>query len=256
MIFYFSGTGNSKWVAERIAEAIQDKLFFIPDAINQQKSDKLFTGYNLAKGEKLGFIFPCYAWGIPVFIADFIRNVVINNVSYVYYICTCGDDTGMLQQEMCNLLEERGWTCHLGYDIKMPESYVNLPGFDVDPKDKETRKINFAKVRIDEAVDDIIDQRRGTFETIPGDFPKIKSGLLRTAFYRWLMTAKYFKTNENCNRCGKCVKECSFGNIKLFDGKVVWGENCVNCMRCYHSCPQHAIEWGKWTKNKGQYLKR
>ena len=36
MIFYFSGVGNSRWVAEQIAEALDDPLVFIPDAILEE----------------------------------------------------------------------------------------------------------------------------------------------------------------------------------------------------------------------------
>jgi flavodoxin len=33
MIFYFSGTGNSKWIAEQIAKAQNEVLVFMPNAI-------------------------------------------------------------------------------------------------------------------------------------------------------------------------------------------------------------------------------
>ena len=33
MILYFSGTGNTRWVARQIAEAIDEELLFIPDLI-------------------------------------------------------------------------------------------------------------------------------------------------------------------------------------------------------------------------------
>ena len=35
MIFYFSATGNSKYAAERIASATEDRLIFIRDAIRK-----------------------------------------------------------------------------------------------------------------------------------------------------------------------------------------------------------------------------
>lgn len=248
MIFYFSGTGNSRWVAEYVSKEINDYLVFIPDAIRQEKYD-----YALAKDEKLGFVFPCYAWGVPTFISDFISQLNIKNVSYLYYICTCGDDTGRLRQEFCRIVESKGWTCHLGYDIMMPESYVCLPGFDVDPKDKEKRKISAAKPRLDAAIDDITDSCKGSFSTLPGGWTWVKSVLLRGAFRKWLMTPRYFKTNSKCTGCGKCETVCPFANIKLYDKRPEWGYQCVDCLRCYHSCPSHAIEWGRWTAKKGQY---
>ena len=60
MIFYFSGTGNSRWAAEVLADRFSDKAVFIPEAM--KNDDK----YRLEDGEKLGFVFPVYAWACPV----------------------------------------------------------------------------------------------------------------------------------------------------------------------------------------------
>lgn len=56
MIFYFSGTGNSAWVARQIAKAQQEELLAIAEEINKNKE------YALKDGEKVGFVFPVYAW--------------------------------------------------------------------------------------------------------------------------------------------------------------------------------------------------
>lgn len=43
------------------------------------------------------------------------------------------------------------------------------------------------------------------------------------------------------------------GNSKYVAGNPVWqNKNCTGCLRCYHNCPKRAIEWGKFTRNKGQ----
>ena len=248
MIFWFSGTGNSEWVARLVADGLRDELVFIPKVDMDRE-------YVLKAGEKLGFVFPCYAWGVPAFVADFIRRVKITGVGYTYYLSTCGDDTGRLKEEVCSLFASRGWQCCLGYEVKMPESYVCLPGFDIDPKDKERSKCNKAVARVEMAVDDILDSRQGVFETLPGIFPRTKSGLLRWGFNKWLMTAKHFWTLPTCTGCGTCESVCPMKNIKLVDGRVAWGDNCVMCLRCYHSCPQHALHWGKYTQSHGQYPK-
>ena len=52
MIFYFSGCGNSKHVAETIAAGLNDKLIFIPEATRENRYN-----YTLAEGESLGFVF-------------------------------------------------------------------------------------------------------------------------------------------------------------------------------------------------------
>ena len=44
MIFYFSGTGNSKWVAEELAAKLNDNIIFIPKAKKE---------YKLSENEKI-----------------------------------------------------------------------------------------------------------------------------------------------------------------------------------------------------------
>lgn len=72
MIYYFSGTGNSKWVAENIAKNTGDKVVNIAEYIN--KKDFSIT---VTSGEVLGIVFPIYAWSVPTFIIDFIKNINI-----------------------------------------------------------------------------------------------------------------------------------------------------------------------------------
>ncbi len=250
MIFYFSGTGNSEWVAKFIARELNDELLFMPDELSGSMR------YELMKGERLGFIFPCYAWGVPKFVENFVRRVEVENVTYVYFIVTCGDDTGQTDSIFSAAVAAKGWDCMLGRAVQMPESYVCLPGFDVDPISREQEKYIRANDRLRQVVEDIIDGRGG-FDTIPGKMPWLKSRVVRPFFNRFLVTPKYFKCNDKCIGCGKCVEACPFHNVSHDQTKrPVWGNRCVQCMRCYHVCPVHAIDWGAFTKNKGQYLCR
>ena len=55
MIYYFSGTGNSQWVAEQLALQTGDVA-----------SDLIKTKGDLnCAGLTIGLVFPIYAWGIP-----------------------------------------------------------------------------------------------------------------------------------------------------------------------------------------------
>ena len=56
MIFYFSGTGNSEWVAKQIAQKINDEF------CNISKLDKI---PEIDNEKQIGFVFPIYAWGVP-----------------------------------------------------------------------------------------------------------------------------------------------------------------------------------------------
>ena len=56
-----------------------------------------------------------------------------------------------------------------------------------------------------------------------------------------------------CIGCGKCVELCPLNNIRLENGKPVWGKNCTHCMACICYCPKEAIEYGEKSKGKPRY---
>ena len=72
MIFYFSGTGNSKWIANQLSKEQQEDLFFIPDAWKNDTWE-----FSLREDEKIGFVFPVYSWAPPVIVQEFIRKLVL-----------------------------------------------------------------------------------------------------------------------------------------------------------------------------------
>ena len=70
MIFYFSGTGNTRWVAGEIAKAIGEELLYIPDLIRQGQ-----YAFTLKEGERLGFCFPTHGWQPPRIVRNFIKKI-------------------------------------------------------------------------------------------------------------------------------------------------------------------------------------
>ncbi len=70
MIFYFSGTGNSKWIANQLSKEQKEELVFIPDALKNEALE-----FSLQAGEKIGFVFPIYSWAPPEIVLNFIRQL-------------------------------------------------------------------------------------------------------------------------------------------------------------------------------------
>ena len=73
MIFYFSGTGNTRWAAQKVAEATGDRLLFIPDEL---KGD---CSYSLVPHEAVGFCFPVHGWQPPHIVREFIRRLKLTS---------------------------------------------------------------------------------------------------------------------------------------------------------------------------------
>ena len=99
MIFYFTGTGNSRWVAEALGTAFDEPLVSIADALNEGKDENV---YPLREREKVFFVFPVHSWGPAVLVSRFISRLILSGYKgqEVYFVCTCGDDCGYTDRIM------------------------------------------------------------------------------------------------------------------------------------------------------------
>ena len=88
MIFYFSGTGNTRFVAQQIAEDIGEELLFIPDLIRKEQYK-----FEVKEGETVGFCFPTHGWQPPRIVREFISRLKLK-ASYCWALTTCGDNMG------------------------------------------------------------------------------------------------------------------------------------------------------------------
>lgn len=247
MITVFSGTGNSKAVADMLAKQLNDSVVSAMEALS------LCREYILKEDEPLGFVFPVHSWGPPEIVLRLIASLRLTvKPSYIYFVCTCGDDIGKTAEIFCKSVKARGWECCAGFSVTMPNTYVCLPGFDIDSKDVQQRKIAHAASRVSEIVLRI-KGREEVFDCHEGVMPRLKSFGIRPLFNKFLIDAKRFQVNSACVSCGKCIRVCPTHNIKWRNGRPSWGNDCTMCLACYHTCPKHAIEYGNQTKNKGQY---
>ena len=79
------------------------------------------------------------------------------------------------------------------------------------------------------------------------------SGSVNKMFYSLFVKADAFNVDGKCIGCGKCEKICPLNNIKIQNGKPVWGKECTHCMACICHCPTEAIEYGKKSIGKPRY---
>lgn len=271
MIFYFSGTGNSQWAAKTLALETDDTLVSIPEVIN---GDCSFT---LKEDEHIGFIFPIHGWRIPRIVKEFIKKISLKSEGdetlpakhYCFCLVTAGDTIGKAMERFQDLLLTSAVGESLSLEavgsIIMPESYVGLPGMDVDTKEKETEKKTAASERL-KSFAAAIQQRFSTDKGNPwgwkqlkrGPIPSFFSGPVGAFFERFLITDKpFFVESSRCVKCGICANVCPVDDIKGGLGyEPEWQNNgkCLTCFSCYHHCPHHAIEFGRRTQKKGQYF--
>lgn len=251
MIFYFSGCGNSRHVAETLASGLNDQLVFIPEAERDHRYE-----YTLTEDERLGFVFPIYSWAPPKLVLDFIGKMSLSTKpNYVYFVCTCGDNCGQTEKVFRRALEPKGWELAACCSLQMPETYIGMPGFKLDTKENAQRKIANADAKMKTLLPRLLDKEHFS-DMIVGGMAWLKSRLINPGFNRHATDDSKYRSTDQCIHCGRCVEVCPLKNITLEEGRPVWHGHCTICMACYHHCPVNAIQYGKSTEGKGQYYFR
>lgn len=242
MIYWFSGTGNSRYVAERIAGLTGGQTQGIAGTGDAAENDAV-----------AGVVFPVYGWMPPAIVRRFAQaNAVrLNAAAYSFAVMTCGDDAG----KALDVLKATGFNPQGAFTVTMPNTYVSLPGFDIDSDAVRKHKLQGCAGRISE-ISAMIAARAKTTDVHEGMLPRTKTYLLGRIIAGYLTASHKFRAGDACDSCGTCAKVCPVGNIPAVKPRPVWGDRCTGCLACYHSCPRHAIAFGSFTKGKGQYTLR
>lgn len=287
MIFYFSGTGNTKWAASKLATATREDLISIaPYMRADDSSHNLAEPFILKENERLGFVFPVHGWRVPKLVREFICKMKIlressdatggnkakaddslKNRPFAYCVCTAGDSIGLTIENLNEVISQSPSIQALGitkvsssYSLIMPESYIGLPFMDVDPKEREIRKKENAAQELAVVCEEIFDRKEGISRLVKGPIPWFFTKVVGGFFENVLITDKRFHVEKDrCVKCGICANICPVGDIKGGHGEYpVWlhHKDCLTCFTCYHHCPHHAIEFGNQTQKKGQYYFR
>ena len=241
MILYFSGTGNSEYVAKHIADALGDEILNLNDRIKASDTSPIETG------ERLIIVTPTYAWRIPRVVRDWLLKTELRGAKQVWFVMTCGSEIGNADKYNRELCTEKAISCMGTAQIIMPENYIAM--FSAPQADEARQIVAQAEPSIDRAIAAI--QRNQPFAPTRNNlYDRFMSGPVNPIFYKFFVKANAFTASSACIGCGQCVKRCPMNNVTLKDGKPVWGKNCTHCMACICYCPKEAIEYGK--KSVGQ----
>ncbi|MBR6213674.1 MAG: EFR1 family ferrodoxin [Candidatus Methanomethylophilaceae archaeon] len=116
MICYFSATGNSKYVAQRISSAIGEDSASIegldPSTLSEEKI--------------FGLVTPVYYWALPRIVSRFLEQVKLNDPEYVFLVITYGTTTGACRANATKILSKNGVSIDAAFDIRMPDTWTPM----------------------------------------------------------------------------------------------------------------------------------
>ncbi len=245
MILYFTGTGNSKYLAEILADKLNETQIDIAKLMKEGKHPSLHSDTPYI------FVTPVYAWRIPRILYKWIKESTFSGNKKVYFVIDCGSEIGAASNYVKRLVRDIGLDYMGTAEVVMPENYLILF---TPPPEQEDKHIIETATHITNGLSDKISKQE--------PFDKIKitlmghiySDIVNPCFYTFYIGAKKFYAADACISCGKCVDNCMLNNIELKNGKPVWGNDCTHCMACICKCPTSAIEYGKSTKGRRRYV--
>lgn len=252
MIVCFSGTGNTRHVADILQDCLGDEMIRLAPGLMNNPGR---THLKVADGRVI-WAFPIHAWRQPHVVKEVIKNCTIISDSPLshYMVCTCGDDIGKAATDWRHSIKSRGWTARTAYSVQMPNTYVMMRGFDLDSEELTRKKLTACRKRVESIAEDIA--AGGTADdVVTGKWAFFKTYVANPWFVHFKRTTKPFHVSDKCIGCERCASNCPIMAIKMVNNKPVWIlDRCIICGRCYHCCTNHAISYGKATEGKGQYL--
>lgn len=245
MILYFSGTGNSRYIAYLLSKEMNDEVISINDYFKYEKkavfhSEKPYV-----------FVTPTYAWQMPQVVKEWIERAFFSGNTKAYVILTCGDSIGNAHFFVKRLFQKKTNLQFMGLEaIVMPENYIIM--FQATKPKKSIELIEKATVQTQKLASYIVKEK--TFAHRKYYFGSMmQSTLINYPFRHFIVSDKGFYASDKCISCQKCQRVCPFNNIDFADDHPLWKGHCQHCMACISFCPVEAIEYKNLTKNKARY---
>jgi Formate hydrogenlyase subunit 6/NADH:ubiquinone oxidoreductase 23 kD subunit (chain I) len=233
VVFFFSGTGNTWWVADRIKKQLDAKGINADtvsvDALTPKKAD-----WWIKTADLVLFGWPVHNSDMPGPMKRFVNSLpVVEKGKHIHIFCTQSAFSGDGAWHYHRHFEEKGLIIDSAEHFIMP-SNRNGNGSD--------RHFAAIMERCGKSVERYADRLLSGQAHIRGRRSGWMGGLQRApykiAFGRLQKRVRI--DADKCTGCGLCAQLCPAQNIRM-DGKAVPLDHCALCMRCVAFCPADAI---------------
>lgn len=244
--FYFSGTGNTLFIAGKLCEALSSKysyeIFDIADAYtNLDCAAKLRQ--KAAEADVIMLAFPIYGSSPPIPMRAFVhglnkllcdKKVILAETQYFF----SGDGAASIGRTV----RQYGGIVIGAEHFNMPNNLSDCKVFGI--KNDEAIKKTVAKAT--KKLDDFAATLLSGKATKKGFslFPHAIGYFCQRRFWRKEEAKKRTKLKvdySRCTGCGLCAQKCPVCNMGIKNGKAIALNKCVLCYRCVNLCPNKAI---------------
>lgn len=241
---YFSGTGNSAYIAKGFAQRMGAVCHSIEEDVD-------FAALMSAHGT-VAVCYPIYGSCVPRIMREFAaKHSAILAEKKLIILCTQMMFSGDGAQAFARLLPGCDSSVLYAEHFSMPNNISNFWLFPVREGERR-RKQRAAARKLERVCRDIqsgIVRRRGWSRF------SVLLGKLQNSYWMEIEGKQKgsFTADGDCNHCGLCVRRCPVQNLALGEGGVTQKNNCILCYRCVNLCPQRAATVMLHAKPKRQY---
>lgn len=238
IIYCYSGGGNCLDIAKNIAARLEDT-----DIVMMRKAPVVTD----ARGaERVGFVFPCYAGGLPGHVEEYVRSLTLDADSYKFGVVSCAGYPGIGLSVIDGIVGLDNWTVisHQSACIWLMPHTLMVPPKSPESAQRRSEKLAFF---FGGAV-----QRKEKRDKKPSA-PAFNKAEAKAWPLLCSKKAAQLQVSDDCVSCGQCERLCPQGNIKLADGKPRFGSDCIGCLGCLQYCPQGAIHMGGATVKRERW---
>ena len=238
IIYVHSGTGNCLDIAKNIAARLGDTDIVLMRAAPAVTD---CAGY-----ERVGFVFPCYAGGLPGHVEEYVRSLQIPAGAYKFAVVSYAGYPGIGLSVLDEIVGLDFWTgiSHQSACIWLMPHTMMVPPMGAAKAQARSEKLAFF------AAAEIIAKKTTRKKPSAPAFNRMEAKVWPSLCGK---KAAGFAVTDACVSCGQCEKLCPRGNIRLTDGRPVFGTDCIQCLSCLQYCPAQAIHMGGATLRRERY---
>ncbi len=247
-IYYYTGTGNSLWVARALGEEIGGEH---GEETSLVSMTQLRHGPVQASSICVGLVFPVHVWGVPTAVLDFLSRLEVDPSAYLFAVAVNAGQVSRTLIQLQSICAAKGLELKSGCSLAMPSNYIPWGG-----PGTEARKQLLYRQAVErlKAFASLVRERKAH----PVDRGPLWQRLVFSTIYKLTLGQiprmdKNFWVDDKCNGCGLCVQVCPASNIAMEQGKPTWSHHCQQCLSCIQWCPKQAMQYGSKTPRYPRY---
>ncbi|SFR55969.1 EFR1 family ferrodoxin [Anaeromicropila populeti] len=237
LILYFSGTGNTKYTAERIADVLQD----MKEDTELHSIEENFIP-NLDHFDRLILGCPKY-YEYPAF--HFIKYLkkmlpVSPKPVPVFFFCTQTSPLNTDFRKIEKMLKKKNYQLITSKSFVIANNFTVFDSFPETTPEKKANNLSNLEKDLPLILTDFIQEKPSKeSQSFLMHMLCWLSGIVFTRLFA-LFAVKFSPSNA-CTGCGLCARKCPKNNISMINNKPVFHKKCTFCMRCFSMCPAHSI---------------